>query len=253
MPEDGRPRVFGIRRVLIIPDGEKALPYSAIVGIEELQRQVLRINQRYLSEVVEAMGFCPWADTVRDGQGLRRVVLLRSDVGESLRDETAAVVEEIAAAPDIAIGLLIFPNVQVANADFRRFVSSLETAHAGQHARDAIPLAMASFHPEAQADTESPARLVPFIRRSPDPTIQLVRRSAMDKVRQTKNEGSVFVDNIASLMPMMGSRPKASVSDGIAKANLRTVERVGVDEIERILADIKRDRDSSYARAREQG
>ena len=221
------------------------------MGLEARRREALRINQRYLTEVVEALGFCPWADTVRDGDGLCRRVLFGTSIDDALEEATGELIETISADLEIAIGLLIFPELEIENAAFRRFVSRMEQRHAQQHARDSIPLAMASFHPQADADTSSPARLVPFVRRSPDPTIQLVRRDAMDNVRQTQNEGSVFVDNIEAFLPLLGKRPKPSVSDGIAKANLRTVNRLGVQHVEKIIADIKTDRDRAYAEALE--
>ena len=219
---------------------------------EGLKREVLRINQRYLTEVVLALGFCPWADSVRDSAGLQRVVFSGESTTAELGEETARTIEEIAQNASVSIGLLIYPELRISNAGFRRFVSSMESSHALRHTRTGVVLAMASFHPEARANTDSPARLVPFIRRSPDPTIQLVRRETMDSVRQGKNEGSVFVDNLQAFLPMMSARPKPSISDGISKANLRTVNRVGVTEIEKILEDIARDRDSAYAVARKQ-
>jgi len=223
------------------------------VGNEELRREALRINQRYLSELVEALGLCPWAKTVRDGAGLRRTVLFGEVKSTGLLDEAYAELEDIAGDESVDIGLLIFPTLQIESSEFRRLVAELESRHASQYERGCTPLAMASFHPDAIVDTSAAARLVPFIRRSPDPTIQLVRRAAMDRVRQTEDEGSVFVDNLASFMPMLGSRPKASVSDGIAKANLHTVLKIGVEEIEKIIDEIQRDRSTAYARAAKHG
>ena len=59
----------------------------------------------------------------------------------------------------------------------------------------------------------------------------------------------VWVESLEAFLPMLGHKPKASVSDNIAKNNLRTVQRAGPDAIEAILDDIARDRDSAYAAA----
>ncbi len=213
-----------------------------------LEREVLRINERYLKEVVEAWGFCPWASSVQDGKGLERRVFFGNDA-EALTRVAAACVETLAADDAVSIGLLIFPEFTTDRLSFRRFVSSLESEHATHHERGAVPLAMAGFHPEAQADTSAPERLVPFVRRSPDPTIQLVRRSVMEDVRATRNEGSVFADSLEAFLPLMGTAPKPSVSEGIAKANLRTLQRRGVAALEEILRDIQSDRARAYASA----
>lgn len=219
------------------------------MGQEDFRREVLRINARYLSEVVERFDLCPWARSVRNTSKFRRDLHLGEHDDEELAQAAAQSVEDIALATEVEIALLIFPKLELTAGSFRAFVSRLEVSHAKQHPRHDIPLAMASFHPEAAADLSSPARLVPFIRRSPDPTIQLVRRDAMAKVRQGEGGGSMFAESLEAFLPLMGSAPKLSVSDGIAKTNLERVQREGVDSIEAILRDIADDRERSYRRA----
>jgi hypothetical protein len=63
---------------------------------------------------------------------------------------------------------------------------------------------------------------VPFIRRTPDPTLQLVRASLVDSLR-------------------------GQVSSDVARVNFDTVTARGLAKLDTLLADIRRDRDASYA------
>ena len=211
--------------------------------------EVLRINERYLREVVESFDLCPWAKSVRNTAKLHRAVYFAEADSDEVRRAVASDIEAFVGNREAEIGLLIFPKIRADASAFRAFVGSLEAAHASAHPRHDIPLAMASFHPKAEADLSSPARLVAFIRRSPDPTIQLVRREAMTKVREGSGGGSVFAESLEAFMPLMGQQPKLSVSAGIAQNNLETVERVGVATVEAILHDIAEDRARSYGAA----
>lgn len=214
---------------------------------DKFREEVLRINSRYLVEIVEQYDFCPWAKKVRGTSRFRREIFLADANGETLRNNVAAMVEEIAAQTEIEIALLIFPRLKLNSREFRSFGSSAESIHAKAHPRGELPLAMASFHPDAEADLNSPARLVPFIRRSPDPTIQLVRRSTMAKVGSSSSQSDkVFAESLEAFLPLMGTTPKPSLSESIAKTNLDTVESVSVAHIESILKDIASDRARAY-------
>ncbi len=89
----------------------------------------------------------------------------------------------------------------------------------------------AAFHPDYPAPeggatnggAAAAARLVPFIRRTPDPTLQLVRASLLDGLR-------------------------GQVSDDVARDNQATVTARGLAALDALLTDIRRDRDASYAR-----
>jgi hypothetical protein len=111
-----------------------------------------------------------------------------------------------------------------------------------------VPLAMAAFHPDAEPDLEDAERLVPYLRRSPYPTIQMVRRTALDRVRGGADEGTAYLD--LSLVASLDVHQPASppLRERIARANLATVKRVGKDTVEAALRDILRDRDETEAR-----
>jgi len=112
--------------------------------------------------------------------------------------------------------------------------------------RGSAPFALAAFHPDARADLSDPERAIPFLRRTPDPTIQLVRYEALESVREGFNEGTQFID-VKALMTLDWTREDTlPLRERIARANLRTVAKLGVEDIEQRYADIFRDRDATY-------
>ncbi len=216
---------------------------DALLGVE-----ALRVYRRYQLEIIEGHSFCPWAMRARkDGEVRERLVFEEAPT----HAELLAVIEEVAVNSSIAIGLVIFPRLRLDRLEFEHFVSDVRT-HYETRARPKRPaLAMACFHPNALPDLRSPARAVPFIRSSPDPTIQLVRTSVLDAVHASESpHGSVFLDpKKMSLEEMMAANPPSvPLHERVAKANLATIEDRGVDVIRAQIADIHRDRDESYAR-----
>ncbi len=217
---------------------------------ERLRAEALRVYRRYAIEVVEAMEFCPWAAKARrDGVVGERVILAP---GEPI-EEALAAAEVVAADGRLEIGLLIFPRMRLERRAFERFVARVREADATRSAPRPVPLAMAAFHPDAAADLAAPARLTPFLRRTPDPTIQLVRQSTLDSVRKHEQSGTAFLDP-ASLADMsfeeleeLGQPAAVPLHERVAKANLEAVKARGVAEIEAILTDIRADRDRAYA------
>src|SRR5205823_10339459 len=125
---------------------------------------------------------------------------------------------------------------------FERFVSLLSAADADRRPIGTAPFAMAAFHPEAPPDLRDPERLIPFLRRSPDPTVQLIRCQSLDRVREGFHEGTAFVDVSAIAALVMSTEDTVPLRTRIARANERTVRKVGVAEVERRLASIAADR-----------
>jgi hypothetical protein len=211
----------------------------------ELTDEALRIYHRYAVEIVEGLGLCPWAEHARtSGRVAVRVILARS------RDTSPVLelIDRFAPDPHVEILIAVFPRLAIDRRGFEQFVAEARDRDAPRHDLGAIPFAMAAFHPDAAPELDSAERLIPFLRRTPDPTIQLVRRSVLERVRERSPEGTGFVDLRLLDPKSFQVDPEPTLRQRIAETNLDTIRRVGVEEIERRLAEIRRDRDRSYAR-----
>jgi hypothetical protein len=212
---------------------------------DPLIAEALRVYRRYAVEVVEALGLCPWAEHARKTGRARELVLLadRPNVGPVLQ-----AISEHTARPELEILLVIFPRLLTDRRRFEHFVAEIREADAKRHALGEIPFAMAAFHPDATPDLHDSERLIPFLRRTPDPTIQLVRRSSLDRVRERSPEGTEFVE-LRFIDPLaFASTETRSLRERIADTNRATVVELGVERVEALLADIRRDRNESYAK-----
>ncbi len=192
--------------------------------------EALRLNDRYLMEVVTAFGLCPWAErALREGRVHRRVVVDPDPAPQSvlpLIDE----LEDAAASALVDIGLFIFPRFAVTAAGFDRYTERLRQADRARRPADVLPaFVLAAFHPQPPIRTPTtPHQLVPFIRRTPDPTIQLVRESTLRELRRTAH----------------------ALYEGIAERNHAAVTAAagaGLARLDAVADDILRDRDRAYA------
>jgi hypothetical protein len=204
--------------------------------------EVLRINQRYVSEIVEGFDVCPFARGARTGGAFGRRVIV-----EATRDPapSLAAIDALAADPALEVAVLIYPRVRLGASDFDDFVRLLRQA---DEARRRPPFALAMFHPDATYGTESPERMVMFFRKTPDPTIQLVRFDVLDAVKRGQGGKFLFEWSAEGWAELMRRTETPSVSDRITRDNFAMVMREGIARLEGIYADIRADRDRSYAR-----
>jgi len=195
--------------------------------LEALRREALRLNDRYLREVVVAFGLCPWAERAIDAGEVRRRVITDAPPAPDSVLPFIDELEDAAAAPAPAIGLAIFPRCDLGPGAFDRFTEAVRRADRARRAGAAAPgFMMAAFHPDGADSFEGAAQMVSFVRRTPDPTIQLVRASLIDRLSET--------------------RP--SVSDEITRHNRATVLARGAAALDATLRAIRLDRDQSYAK-----
>ncbi|HEY4157438.1 MAG TPA: DUF1415 family protein [Polyangiaceae bacterium] len=215
---------------------------------EAFVREALRVYRRYVVELVEAFDLCPWAAPARrEGHVTERVILaeIPGDPRKSLEQIAA-----LASTPQIEVALFIYPDLSLDRLSFERFVRTLRERDAERHEPGEIPFALAAFHPDAPIELADAERLIPYLRRTPDPTIQLVRMSVLDRVRGKHPEGTAFIDVEAVFSPSMLAPSRPSLRQKIAQDNLETLLKVGSATLDAVVTDIRRDRDESYARLR---
>ncbi|HEY8429445.1 MAG TPA: DUF1415 family protein [Sandaracinaceae bacterium] len=210
---------------------------------ERLAREAVRVYRRYAIEIVEALGFCPYAQRCRE-EGRTREIVLTAPIPTDA--EVLGAIEAVADDPSVEIGLVLLPRAEVARACFGRWVELLRKTHAA--ARGGTPvLAIEGFHPHADADTTNADRLTPFVRRSPDPLLQLTRLSVLEHVRRGTPQGTAYFDPSTMSLHALLAEDRRPLHERIAARNLETVLRLGPAEVARRMDAILLDRDASYA------
>jgi hypothetical protein len=202
--------------------------------VTEKLAEVRRILDRYIVEVVEAYDLCPWARAARTGGELSVEILW----GEPDEAAWIAAAEALLARRQTRVAMVVAPETARTPAQLRALRDRVVTR---------IPTAgVADFHPEAALDLASPARLVPFLRRSPDPLLQLVPLALLDSVRGAPPT----VDRVtqAQMLGGIAATPRGDVADRIAAVNHATV-MAHAARIAHALDEIAADRDARYARA----
>ncbi|HET9627007.1 MAG TPA: hypothetical protein VFP84_36860 [Kofleriaceae bacterium] len=195
---------------------------------------VHRILARYLVEVVERHALCPWARAAREHGELAVEIVWGTPALAAWR----AAAERALARPGAAVAMVVAPELAITRAALAAVRDQLAAA---------LPAAgIAEFHPDAALDLATPARLVPFLRRAPDPLLQLVPLAILDRVRAAPP-----LAERAQQAAMLGGRaapPRPATAHRIADANHATL-RVAHAEITATLDAIAADRRAAYTRA----
>lgn len=210
---------------------------------EALIREARRIHARYQREIVEAFVLCPFAAKSREDATTLEIVRTEAE------PHVDAVLDDVRVIPaDVEVAFVIFPRWRVERRALSRFVETLRSAH--QAGPGGLVMTMEGFHPDAEADVSSAGSLVPFLRRTADPTIQLTRLSVLERVRATTGGTTKYVDPATiDVAALLAEPPERSLHERISEANYRTVRERGAETISRVYAEIRADRDASYARA----
>ncbi|NLG63540.1 MAG: hypothetical protein GX539_14980 [Candidatus Cloacimonetes bacterium] len=195
--------------------------------------EVLRVLDRYLVEVVERYELCPWARAAREGGELAIEIVW----GAPRLEAWLAAAEALLARPTTRVAMVVAPELAITPAELRALRDRVAARLPGA--------GIAEFHPEAPLELASPARLVPFLRRAPDPLLQLVPLSLLDSVRAAPPVADRARQ--AQLLGGLDVTPARDVVARIAAANHRTVSAAHA-AITATLDDIARDRRDSYAR-----
>lgn len=195
--------------------------------------EVRRVLERYLIEVVETYDLCPWAKPARLGEEVAIAVLW----GIPTIDAWSDTARELLAQPGARVAMVVAPEIEATPSELRvirnRVASRISTA------------GIADFHPDAIVDTGTPARLVPALRRSPDPLLQLVPLALLETVRGAPSAAGLVEQ--AQILSGKKAAPRGDVADKIAADNhTRVMARHA--ELEAVLVSIAQDRRTSYER-----
>ena len=195
-----------------------------------LVREALRINERWIHEVVERFSICPFAEPAMKAGTVARRVLAEPEWARAL-------IDELAADGKIEVALLIFPTVTMSAGEFDAWCAPLRAANAA--------FVAAVFHPETPYELGTAAQAVGFFRRAPDPTLQLVRVSVLDEVR---GRGGKFMFDFspAAWAELKKREHRLPTSERIARDNHERVQREGISTLQAIYDDIRADRQRSY-------
>lgn len=175
-------------------------------------------NDRYLLEFVEPLNICPFARLCRESKKLRREVFAGAD---PTAEAMAARIKALDAfGPDeVEVALLVLPEVTWESRPFERWVSAVRSEYE-RGRQGPVVYFMVGFHPGLPRDLLNADRAVTFMRRSPDPTVQLIRASVLDHIKETAHD-------------------RRALSRSIAEGGLATVQREGPDKVEAHLASMK--------------
>ena len=216
---------------------------------EQLAAQAIRLHRRYLIEIVEACGFCPWAKRARVDGRIRQHVSM-ADTEEGAVADTQQAVSRWKLERDVEVGFMIFPRLPITRLAFDALGSKVNEREAARHPIGEVPFVLAAFHPDARPDTVTGERFIPFLRRTPDPCLQLIRVSVLDAVRANTPQGTRLMDLDELVRNNFKLREEIPLRERIAKQNLATANEMGVDALAAKLDEIIADRNATYASLR---
>lgn len=91
-----------------------------------LKREAQRVYRRYAAEIVEALGFCPYAERCRKEGHTREIVVL--DATPTVESLLPAV-HTLASDANVEVGLILLPRVKATRLEHARLVEQLRRAH----------------------------------------------------------------------------------------------------------------------------
>jgi hypothetical protein len=191
---------------------------------ERFAVEVHRVHRRYASEVVAQNQLCPFLRDVDTGFG-RFCVMLDAEP-----DVPTAIAAVLAAGTSVIH--LVYPCTSAGpSSPFEKFAGKLAAA-----LKQALPEApvMATFHPALPGEGSNPFRLVGLLRRAPDPFVQLIPEGL--------HKGGTMFAGTAELE----AATSAHALDP-AQANFAKMRGGLLEELVALMAEIRADRDRSYA------
>lgn len=200
---------------------------------EALAREALRLHERYHRELIERFSVCPWAKPARADGRTRAHVIIDVSCGP---EELTPVLTKWAADPSVDVAFLIAPRFTGGADAFADWAASI-----GKQQGEVF--LTAPFYPSAP----DRAGAIHFLRQTPDPTVQLVRRARLEEIRAQDPPHYTDIFDLDLRELETGKAPR-TVAASVLAHNERMLEREGRAEIRSILDDIREDRERTYAK-----
>ncbi|MCR9163192.1 MAG: DUF1415 family protein [Nannocystaceae bacterium] len=208
--------------------------------------EVHRIHARYLEEVVEELGLCPFARRSREQGRVHRPLFRVDAASPTARDVAEGVATCARTHADAEIILVTFIDEEGRYDEptaFDVFVTAVREAY---EALNAPLYFMVPFHPrlDETIDASRPLTkdtLVPLIRRTPDPVIQCVNGAVLEHARAQAQQAAFRKlleahgdDPVLRSMLERSVQTDSELSADIARANFAACgDGAGRDELER--------------------
>ena len=219
------------------------------------------VHERYLQEVVEGLGLCPFARHSRQSGRVHRPVLWLDDHGPTPADAAQCLLTAAKAQPTAEIVLLTFIDDRGRFVEPDAFESHVARVRETYEGLGGPRYFMVGFHPDSGRVRRGASRpaltkdsLVPLIRRSPDPVIQCVHGPTLEDARAHAQEAAhrrvlaSLSDPVLRALFERSVQADSQLSSDIAEANFAAVgSDSGLRRLEERLADIRRQRDEAYA------
>jgi hypothetical protein len=200
---------------------------------QALAREALRLHERYHRELIERFSVCPWAKPARaDGRTRAHVIVDASCSPEELMP----VLTQWADDASIDVAFLIAPRFTGDADAFAHWAESIGEQHSEV-------FLTAPFYPSAPDS----AGAIHFLRQTPDPTVQLVRRTRLEEIRAQDPPHYTDIFDL-DLRELEADKAPRTVAASVLAHNERMLAREGRAEIRAIFDDIREDRERTYAK-----
>jgi hypothetical protein len=207
------------------------------------QETALRANDAYLDQFVEGHNLCPYArEGRRRGETHRHVQFQTTTDLEQL----LVLFERSVADPTCVVMQVIFPDLDVDPAAWIEFCHHVtKLGHLRRGGPDVM--ANAALHPRLTYHQATPYALIPLFRRAPDPTIQWVRLTHLEKLYEGRAKGSTFIDP-TQILDFLQAKVSKSLYDRVAETNQQTALKLGVENLEQQLHALYLNTQANYRR-----
>src|SRR4051812_33073978 len=100
-----------------------------MVDRDALRAEALRIHLRYSVEVIEALGFCPWAQAARIAGRVRTIVAFGNpnDTAVTFHAQILQEIDALEADENVDVGLLVFPELTSSRIAFQHLAARVRT------------------------------------------------------------------------------------------------------------------------------